>query len=215
MYFASMPRNRTECIAVGEGMDTRVATQNWVERYGDMLYSYALTRVGDEISSQDLVQETFMAALQSRSSFSGQSTEKTWLVGILKHKIMDHFRKRYRGIEKDLEFSEDADETYSDKGDWRGALELLGREAEISLDSEHLIGALKGCIQSLPRVQRAVFALRELRHLETDEICNLLGITSTNMGVLLYRARQRLRVCLAEKLGGGQSDATQGSIDMS
>lgn len=189
-------------------MNSQVATAQWVESYGDMLYGYALVRVGDESVAQDLVQETFIAALQSRNSFAGQSSEKTWLVGILKHKIMDHFRKRYRGIEKDLEYTEDADMTFTEKGNWKESLLEFGREVEQDIDNEQLVETLKECILSLPRIQRAVFSLRDLRHLESDEICNLLDITSTNLGVLLHRARQRLRTCLAQKLSREKGNET-------
>ena len=76
-------------------MDTseKIDSEQWVERYGDMLYRYTLVRVKDSVAAEEIVQVTLLAALQSKNSFAGRSTEKSWLFGILKHKIMDHFRQ--------------------------------------------------------------------------------------------------------------------------
>ena len=70
--------------------------ENWVDEYGDYLYRYALSRVKDPIIAEDLVQETFLAALKARHNFQGRSTARTWMIAILKHKIVDYIRQKVR-----------------------------------------------------------------------------------------------------------------------
>ncbi len=76
--------------------------QKWVERYGDYLYNYTIVRVNDQAKAEDLVQETFLAGLKGRDGFQGKSSERTWLISILKRKIIDTYRKQYTSKESSM-----------------------------------------------------------------------------------------------------------------
>lgn len=169
---------------------------SWVDEYGDILYRYALGRVGDQATAQDLVQDAFIAAMEAQESFSGLSSEKTWLIGILKHKILDHFRKSYRGINKGLESAPDIDQYFDQKGHWKDPLPSWGRNPEKVLSDKEFVAVLKQCIDLLPQNQKIAFMLREIDGLESDDICKNLDVTATNLWVILHRARNNLRRCL-------------------
>ena len=72
--------------------DSRVSLnpENWVDQYSNALYTYAIVRVRKPDVAEEMVQETFLAALQALKRFKGRSSEKTWLIGILKHKIIEY-----------------------------------------------------------------------------------------------------------------------------
>lgn len=150
--------------------------------------------------AEDTVSETLLAALESRAVFEGRSKLKTWLVGILKHKIIDCLRAR--GRETQL-----ADE--GDDGDIEGAVfqdDGHFRESphewsspETMLNRIQFFEILEICVEQLPVPQARVFMMREWMELSTEEICNQMTITATNAGVLLHRARLRLRECLEHR----------------
>lgn len=169
----------------------------WVEKYGDRLYYYAWMQLRNKHDAENAVQETLLAALKSKDKFAGKSTELTWLTGILRHKIMDHFRRQKRQAQVDIgESDEVLDSLYSKSG------MVINAPTEWSLDPSGVYeksefwDVLNGCLSKLPKQQSEAFYLKEVEGLKSDEICNLLGITATNLWVLLHRARQRLRLCL-------------------
>lgn len=145
------------------------------------------------------MQETLLAAIQGVERFGGQSTVRTWLIGILKHKIIDQIRKAAR--ERPLEISAEGSDTESldafflDDGHF---LEPPGEwdSPEKALEERRFFEALERCIEALPKNTAKVFAMREVMGLETEEICKELGISSSNCWVLIYRARMALRACL-------------------
>jgi RNA polymerase sigma-70 factor (ECF subfamily) len=154
--------------------------------------------------AEDLVQETFLAALKGRKSFQGRSAEKSWLVGILKNKIFDHFRKAGRETSfTDLDFysDEESDRFVADglgKGGWihkLGPLEWSSDPGE-GLDNEIFWKTFHDCSGKLPKNVAAVFTLREVDGVESREICELLQISESNLWVMLHRARMALRRCL-------------------
>jgi RNA polymerase sigma-70 factor (ECF subfamily) len=174
----------------------------WVDEYGDYLLRYALSFVRDKQLAEDLVQETFLAALQSRSSFRGQSSEKTWLIGILKHKAIDHYRKTRRHSQ--FEDGEDADlqDGFVNSGKWVGFWQtgLEPRDWQFnpqrSAEQSAFRGILDGCLSQLsPRIAMA-FQLREIDQRDTAEICLELNISESNLWVMLHRARLCLRRCI-------------------
>ena len=174
----------------------------WVEEHGDVLYRYALLRVKDPHVAEDLVQETFVAALEGLGRFKGKSSVRTWLVGILKHKIIDTFRKGTREISS-AELATAGDEP-EDAAASRLAI-ARDRAARWEDDPTNLLQdkefwrTFRDCLDGLsPGLQKA-FALRELDGLDTGEICKILDITPTNLWVMLHRARGRLRDCLDAK----------------
>jgi len=177
----------------------------WVDSYGDTLFRFALARVNNREVAEDLVQETFLAAVKSQENFKGQSSEKTWLFGILKHKVIDHYRKHKNIIyEQDLRRAPDSlDDFFDAKGAWQIRPEHWSANPGKSQEVKAFIDHFYRCLSELPQRSADVFAHREIDGLSTREICNLLDITSSNCWVILYRARMLLRKCL-ELAGFGQ-----------
>ena len=171
----------------------------WVEEHGDVLFRFALLRVKDTHVAEDLVQETFISALEGLATFKGGSSIRTWLVGILKHKIVDYFRKSAREIPStDLSVIDEAteDETFNRWGQWRHLPSKWGDNPDNLLENKEFWKAFLKCLDGLPTTVRRAFALREIDGLKTDEICKILSITATNLWVILHRARGKLRDCL-------------------
>lgn len=173
--------------------------ETWVDVYGDMLYAYALKLVSNQAVARDLVQETFLAALKSRQSFKRRSHEKTWFFGILKHKIFDYLRHKYRrtpwpddtGMGETMEafFDPATDQLKKMPAPWQATPSDL-------LEKDEFWATLHSCLSQLPEKARDAFKLRELEGESTETICKVLDITPTNLWVMLYRARLLLRRCL-------------------
>jgi RNA polymerase sigma-70 factor (ECF subfamily) len=179
----------------------QVDPSRWVERHGDCLFGYALVRVRDASTAEDLVQETFLSAL--KANFAGRSSERSWLVGILKNKIVDLYRKTRRESPfTDLEFLKDeqSDLFYQEglhKDHWiadRAPVEWP--EPGADLDRAEFWDVFHKCAGKLPKKVSQVFLLRELDDTDTAEICKLLDISPSNVWVMLHRARMALRRCL-------------------
>jgi RNA polymerase sigma-70 factor (ECF subfamily) len=191
-------RDDKEAAQPGAG----TSPDRWVDEHGDALYRYALAHVRHAGVAQDLVQETFLAALRSRASFAGRSSERTWLIGILKHKIGDHLRRAYRERETWAEDDSPAAGAplFDERGHWRHREGLgpgqWGRPADLALEDAEFWGVLERCLGALSARSAEAFVLRELDSLSTDEICKVLNVTATNLWVMLHRARMRLRRCL-------------------
>lgn len=169
-----------------------------LERHRPYLLRFALLQLRDRTAAEDAVQDALLAAIQGASRFAGQSSVRTWLVGILKHKIIDSIRKTAR--EQTLERSdgdgvEDLDTFFADDGHFAEAPEEWA-SPERSLEERRFFEALERCLQALPKNTATAFTMRELMGLETDEICKELGISTSNCWVMLYRARMSLRACL-------------------
>lgn len=171
----------------------------WLDEHGDALYAFALLRVRDASLAEDLVQDSLLAGLRSLDRFRGESSERTWLIGILKHKIVDHLRGSGRtvNVEQDLAELEAEDAAYFDEtGHWRGQIGEWA-DPERSLEREQFWQALHECIRRLPENLGTLFVLREVDGLDTGALMNALNISSeNNVWVMLSRARQRLRRCL-------------------
>ncbi|OEU66000.1 MAG: hypothetical protein BBJ57_10185 [Desulfobacterales bacterium PC51MH44] len=169
--------------------------EDWVDNYGDALYAYALRRVREPDLAEEMVQETFLAALHTRESFRGQSSEKTWLVGILKHKILDHFRKSSR--EWPLRYSasheNSVEDVFDQNGNWIDGPSKWPFDPSKSLEQKEFLKTFYQCLSKLPPRLAQVFILRELDGLGGKEICDLMSISPNNLWVMLYRARMHLR----------------------
>ncbi len=179
----------------------------WVGAYGDLLFRYAQLRVHDVQRAEELVQETFLAALQGLRSYSGQSNFSTWLVGILNHKLVDHLRRQAREVPLTLEADAAIDAMFNPMEHWRRSTmprpwrqspETVAQQAE----AQH---ALKLCIESLPERYRQAFILRAMDERDTGDICKILGLRPNNLYIVLHRARLRLRACLEGKGIGSPS----------
>ena len=170
----------------------------WVDQYGDYLFRYAMLRLRDRSVAEDLVQETFLAALKSRGSFAGGSSEATWLVGILKHKIADHFRRQVR--EAPLEdigpWDPPDSSSFDGSGHWTsGPADWGGNPADLYREKKFLEQFTK-CLAGLSPNHANAFTLREIEGEDTGEICKVLNVSETNLWVILHRARMHLRQCL-------------------
>ena len=177
--------------------------ERWVDEHGDYLFKFALMRLRDPAKAEDAVQETFLAALKGGKSFAGRSAEKSWLVGILKNKIYDHFRKASRETSfTDLDFYDDEESDRFVTGGLGkdGWIHELGPQAWTktgeSLDNELFWKTYRDCTGKLPKNVAAAFNLREVDGLESKEICAVLNISESNLWVMLHRARMALRRCL-------------------
>ncbi|MFY7997292.1 MAG: sigma-70 family RNA polymerase sigma factor [Candidatus Kapaibacteriota bacterium] len=178
--------------------------EQWVDLYGNYLYSFALTRLRDDAAAQDAVQETFLAALKARETFSGRSSERTWLVGILKHKIIDMFRKRSREIpESEALLPFEQEELFREEGDeWQGHWKSEYKPADwgntplAAAERNDFQRVFRSCFQKLPQRVALAFSMKEIDDADCAEICTALEITETNLWVMLHRARMHLRRCL-------------------
>lgn len=172
--------------------------ESWVDKYADYLYSYALYRVSDRASAEDLVQDTFAAALASRSRFKGKSSEKTWITSILKNKIFDYFRKRYRektdGVDGMDAFS--SDQFFDDRSNWAVKPIPWHKGPERSVEDAEFMDIVHKCLETINPKQADAFRLREINQADTEEICKVLNITTSNYWVLMHRARLFMRRCL-------------------
>jgi RNA polymerase sigma-70 factor (ECF subfamily) len=187
-----------------------IDTSQWVERYGDVLYRYALLRVKNAELAEEIVQITFVAALQAKDKFAGRSTESTWLIGILKNKIMDHFRQIKRLKISDLELTDDRDPCESDfsgKGHWQALPIRWGINPQKAIEDKELRRHLASCMDTLSEKFRRLFVLREIEGLDSEEICAEFDITPNNLWVMLYRAKNQLKKCLENHLFEGKADA--------
>ncbi|MBB5017983.1 RNA polymerase sigma-70 factor (ECF subfamily) [Chitinivorax tropicus] len=170
------------------------------------LVRYAMLQLRDETQAEDVVQETLLAALQA--NFSGQSSIKTWLTGILKHKIIDLIRKKSREPGLPDDFSDvvdtgDFDPLFSDSHHWdKESMPHSWDQTAQSIEDRQFWAVYEACSQQMPKRVALVFSLREVMGLEIDEICKRLEITSTNCSVILYRARMSLRLCLEKNWFG-------------
>lgn len=162
---------------------------SWVEEHGDVLLRFALTRVSDTSTAEDLVQETLLAAWRGREAFDGACEPRTWLIAILKRRVADHYRQHSRRHE-----AHDAgviDETPSGPA----SFSEVGPDCEAAEFWE----VVSGCTGDLPEHLGRAFRLRTFGEEQPDTICDAEGITRKNLSVRLHRARQLLRRCLETK----------------
>jgi len=180
-------------------MNHQLNPDSWVDAYADYLYRYAISRVSNAELAEDLVQETFLAGIKGLAAFEGKSNERTWLTAILKRKIIDYYRKKSNAMELSLESE---DERFGKQGmmndHWiesRAPKEWQSRSDEM-LENKEFKAILQACIARLPEKWASCFILRVMEEMKGEEVCKELNITSSNMWVLLHRARLQLRDCL-------------------
>ncbi|MHA7865304.1 sigma-70 family RNA polymerase sigma factor [Flagellimonas marinaquae] len=172
---------------------------NWVDQYADYLFNYAVSRVSDAEIAKDLVQETFFAGLNSAKNFKGDAAERTWLVSILKRKVIDHYRKinsKKGKAEVRINYSSDSDA----EGDWleQQVADPFSKDGDNILENKELGLAIQDCITKLPQKQALVFKLKTIQGMSTEDVCNELDINPSNLWVMIHRARTALMGCLNE-----------------
>jgi RNA polymerase sigma-70 factor (ECF subfamily) len=174
----------------------------WVDRYGDIMFRFAMARVKDPVVAEEIVQITLVAALQAQKSFAGRSSEKSWLFGIMKHKILDYFRqlKNHRTYELTPEDTEiPYEDTYDPSGHWVTPPKDWETDPIKAVENKQLVKDLAACLEGLPEKYRNIFTLKEIEGMESGEICKEFDIQPTNLWVILHRARNQLRKCLEGK----------------
>jgi RNA polymerase sigma-70 factor, ECF subfamily len=186
------------------------ARQHEIEQHRTYLLRYATLQLRDAGAAEDAVQDTLIAALEGIDRFAGTSSLKTWLTGILKHKIIDHLRRQSREqplVEDDERSeSEAVDALFKRDGHWDKSPGNWA-DPDQSLENKKFIEALEKCTQNLPAKTARVFLMRDVMEVDTDDICKELNITSTNCWVMLHRARLSLRECLEINWFGKPGDA--------
>ncbi|MBS3964135.1 MAG: sigma-70 family RNA polymerase sigma factor [Methylomonas sp.] len=167
-----------------------------------VLFRYALLKLRDHELADDAVQETLLAAWQSADMFQGKAGQRTWLIGILKHKIADHWRRTARETAfSEVEFAgnddgeRDENDFFMSDGNWNGGPQSWN-DPEAALKQQEFWLIYEMCQNGLPQKMAQVFMLRELVGLEAEEICRETGLSEANYWVTMHRARLRLRECL-------------------
>ena len=185
-----------------------------LEAHRPHLLRFALLHLRDQSHAEDAVQDSLVAAIQSADGFRGQSTVRTWLIGILKHKIIDHVRRSIRDATTEPSAAEtsvaDFDGLFAGDGHWSNAPSFW-EEPDRQLEQRRFFDALEVCLQTLPVATARAFTMREIFGMETEDICRELRISSSNCWVMLYRARMVLRECLEVRWFGNPSARRAGT----
>ncbi len=176
-----------------------LSPEKWVHSYSDYLFNYTITRVNNEDTAKDLVQETFFSGLKSMKNFQGRASERTWLISILKRKIIDHYRKTNstKGkAEVRMNFYKDGE----NEGEWieERAPNTWNSDTDKGIENDELKLTLEQCIDKLPEKYSMVFKMKTIKGFETEEICKELDITASNLWVIIHRARTQLRRCMED-----------------
>ncbi len=175
----------------------KLQPENWVDQYADYLFNYAVARVSDAEIAKDLVQETFYAGLNSAKNYKGDAAERTWLIAILKRKVIDYYRKinsKKGKAEVRVNYSAGSEA----EGDWleEQVADPFSKDGDSSIENEELGLAIQECISKLPKKQSLVFKMKTIQGMSTEDICNELGINPSNLWVMIHRARTALMGCL-------------------
>lgn len=190
-----------------------VDPERWLNEYGDELFRFTVLRVRDRAIAEDLVQETFLAALKARNSFAGRSTERAWLFGILRNKLADHYRLQSREttlLEPGALTPEEEGFFHTSgpgKDGWVLRVAPKAWEApDESLVSKEFQAVFQQCVSGLPEKVAQVFLRREVEDVPSEEICKEFNITPNNFWVMLHRGRMALRRCLEVHWFGQKRD---------
>jgi len=192
--------------------EQKLEPEKWIDKYADALYSYAFARVNRQDVAEDLVQDTFVSAWKARESFLFNASEKTWLISILKRKIIDYYRKKSTQNELNI-FDKDTKDDFMDhffaasgkyEGHWQNSTAPLewGKDFETSVETDEFQDILTGCIGKLPPKWAAAFTMKNIDDMDSEEICKELQITPSNYWVIMHRAKLQLRECMEKNWFG-------------
>ena len=177
-----------------------------VQALRPQLLRFARHQLRNDAWAEDAVSDTLLAALEKPQAYTGAAQLKTWLIGILKHKVIDQIRRHRREVSttRDDDDREDLDELlFRADGHWQEAPADWGHPGG-ALQQKQFFEVLETCMEHLPGQQGRVFMMREWLELDTEEICKETGVSATNLFVLLHRARLRLRECLQKNWFNGR-----------
>ena len=160
--------------------------EQWVDRFGDPLFRFALAKTGNHTTAEDLVQETFVAAIGGKQAFRNDATVSTWLFAILKRKVADHFRRAGRQNEKHCEESAESSEPNR----------VWNQDPATIYEDQEFRETFERCVEKLPNKLAEVYILREVNQHSPQEIREILNVSATNLSMRLHRCRLALRDCL-------------------
>lgn len=186
------------------GSKKPVDPTTWVDRHGDYLFRYALARLRRREAAEDVVQETFLAAVRGKDQFAGASSERTWLVAILKRKIVDQLRRKHRERPASELTDADgwADDLFDARGHWKEKPARWASDPGAAFEREEFWAAFRVCLGKLPGRLSDAFTLREVEAMDGPDVCKALNISASNLWVMLHRARLRLWQCLGNNWFG-------------
>jgi RNA polymerase sigma-70 factor (ECF subfamily) len=172
---------------------------DWLTTHGDYLFNFAVGQVRDTNVAEDLVQETFLAALKAHDRFGGKSSERTWLTGILRHKIYDHLRRvcRERPVRQEP-LPTRSDENWDESLLWLHDVSAECAAPSRRMELAEFREALELALGKLPPRLAQVFQLYEIEEQPNPAVCEQLQISESNLWVMLHRARKQLRTELSE-----------------
>ena len=169
-------------------------SNNWFETHADYLFNFAIGQMRDSGVAEDLVQETFLAALKSPNGFSGHSSERTWLVGILRHKICDDLRKtcRERAVRVDP-LPVNSEESWEESALWLHDIAAETQLPSRRMELDEFRASLELALGTLPPRIAQVFQLYDIEERSNREVCAEMNISESNLWVMLHRGRKQLR----------------------
>jgi RNA polymerase sigma-70 factor (ECF subfamily) len=198
------------------GHEVALEPETWVDRHGDSLFRFAVVRVHDPEAASDLVQETFLEALRARDTFTGRSSVRTWLVAILKHKIVDRLRRlgRERRVRGSEASGGGAEVMFDRHGRWLTPPLDWGSDPLREYERREFWEVIGRCLSRIPPHLADAFLDREVGGLSREAICRQGKITQENLSARLYRARLLLRRCLEVHWFRGQTATSGGRTSM-
>ena len=182
---------------------TSLNPDSWLKSYGDYLFSYCMMHVNHRETAEDLVQETLISAFRAKDTFRGDSTESTWLITILKNKIIDHYRKK--DILKDAtdyldSTGKDFTKHFFDPEDGHWLQEAAPQEwssaADRDIENTEFNDVLTACVHKMPPKLVPVFIAKFFDDEDSETICKVHNISSSNYWVIIHRAKVLIRACL-------------------
>ena len=180
------PPPQRETPATVPGLDP----DRWVSRHGQAMFAYARLRLPSADLAEEAVQRALEAAWRSRESFRGNSTERTWLIGVLRYKVLDLIAERSKAAIGGSSIEETPIRGNANADDWSSGVER-----------EELRVAIASALDELPDAMRQVLVLREIDGLSGKQVCEILGLSETNLWTMVHRAKARMRVALAARIG--------------
>lgn len=176
-----------------------VDATKWVDSYGDALFAFAVSRLRDRNLAEEAVQETFLSALKSIDQFRQTGTEGAWLMGILKRKVIDQARsqaKQPATLGNDPVVSA----LFDKRGNWSKSAKANGSMRLDSIERDEFKVVFHECLEKLPPTQASTFWLREVQQENAEDVCKALEISTSNLWVLMHRARLALAECMKIRL---------------
>ncbi len=171
----------------------------WVDQYGDYLFRYANSRLREVSAAEEVVQETFLAGIRNVDQYAGTGSQRGWLLGILKRKIIDYVRRRAKHSQASpYDDPDPSAQLFDENGKWRKDA-LPQSDGERAAESRELWEVVRDCLTHLPQGQADVFVLSVMEDMDSDQICQELDITPSNLWVRLHRARLGLAKCVGPR----------------